>query len=60
MTNAMIEAPLAIFYYTKVNVKFTICKQVVNEFRRVAGVLRFTAVNFALVSCAGNGRIVKG
>ena len=35
-------------------------KQVVNEFCRVASVLRFTMVNFALVSCAGNGGIIKG
>ena len=35
-------------------------KQVVNEFFRVAGVLIFTMVNFALVSCAANGGIMKG
>ena len=51
MAGAMVEAPLAIFYYSI---------QVVNEFCRVAGVLRFTMVNFALVSCAGNGGIMKG
>ena len=51
MAGAMVEAPLAIFYYSK---------QVVNEFCCVAGVLRFTMVNFALVSCAGNGGIMKG
>ena len=26
----------------------------------MAGVFRFTMVNFALVSCAGNSRIMKG
>ena len=38
-----------------VNVKFTI----VNEFCRVAGILRFTMVKFALVSCIGNSGNMK-
>ena len=36
----LVEAPLAIFYYSKRQVYY--CKQEVNEFCRVAGVLRFT------------------
>ena len=58
MAGAMVEAPLAIFYFSKRQVYYS--KQVVNEFCRVAGVLRFTMVNFALVSFAGNGGIMKG
>ena len=45
----LVEAPLAIFYYSKRQVYYS--KQKVNEFGRVAGVLRFIMVNFALVSC---------
>ena len=36
----LVEAPLAIFYYSKRQVYYS--KQEVNEFCRVAGVLRFT------------------
>ena len=49
----MVEAPLTIFYYSKCQDCHS--KREVNEFCRVARFLRFTMVNFVLVSCVGNG-----
>ena len=42
---------MTIFYYSK---------RVVNEFCCVAGFLRFTIVNFAVVSCVCNSGNMKG
>ena len=54
----MVEASLTIFHYSKRQVYYR--KRVVNEFCCVAGFLRFTFVDFAVVSCVGNSGNMKG